>query len=378
LLDCRIGGDSPVMRPEEIQSIIDALLEQRTATLESFFNSHGLLDAFNRPGKYWGREKKVNEALGEADRQGRREEILLAARARFEPSGATQAPRTPESLLKDLIDDAHALEPGDADSGETLLSRARMVVEQLFGRTNYWANLNNVHFRESGTRQRLAGMTSAEVWDDAHRKLLDVLNTALEHAQVFGIQEERATAASEEPREPTPSRNRRSVMVIHGRDSVARTAMFTFLRALGLEPIEWSQARMDTGSASPYVGEILEAAFNRAQGFVVLLTPDDEARLREDFLKDSDPPYERELTPQGRPNVLFEAGMAMGASSKRTVLVQIGNVRPFSDVGGRHVLHFDGSSTEDRQELAMRLITAGCEVSLTGTDWHTAGDFPEP
>lgn len=66
--------------------------------------------------------------------------------------------------------------------------------------------------------------------------------------------------------------------------------------------------------------------------------------------------------------------MAFGRHPDRTVLVQIGDMRPFSDVAGRHAVHFDGSA-EARSDLANRLSTAGCEVDLSGRDWLSEGDF---
>jgi hypothetical protein len=66
--------------------------------------------------------------------------------------------------------------------------------------------------------------------------------------------------------------------------------------------------------------------------------------------------------------------MAMGRDVRRTVLVQVGALRPFSDVGGRHILRLNNTSAR-RQDLAERLKTAGCDVDLTGRDWHTAGSF---
>jgi predicted nucleotide-binding protein len=169
-------------------------------------------------------------------------------------------------------------------------------------------------------------------------------------------------------------RDRRDVFVVHGRNLKARDSLFEFLRSINLHPIEWSQAILATGKPSPYVGEVLDAAFSMAQAVVVLMTPDDEARLREPFRKADDPPYESELTPQARPNVLFEAGMAMGRDPDRTVLVALGSLREFSDIGGRHLVRLDNSLAK-RQELAQRLRNAKCDVNLEGTDWHKTGDF---
>ena len=173
------------------------------------------------------------------------------------------------------------------------------------------------------------------------------------------------------PRPPTAARE---VFVVHGRNEQARTAMFDFLRVIGLHPLEWAEAVQATGRPGPYIGEVLKAAFSRAHAVVVLLTPDDEARLHGSLRGDNEPPHEVELSGQARPNVLFEAGMAMGRDEDRTVLVELGEMRPFSDIAGRHVIRLDNSS-QRRQELAQRLEAAGCPVNLAGTDWHTAGDF---
>jgi predicted nucleotide-binding protein len=169
----------------------------------------------------------------------------------------------------------------------------------------------------------------------------------------------------------------RDVFVIHGRDERLRTGMFDFLRSLGLNPMEWSRAVELTGKGAPYVGEILDAAFSNAQAVVVLFTPDDMVKLRPELCGPSEPVHETTLTPQARPNVLFESGMAMARQPNRTVMVEIGGLRPFSDVGGRHTIRMD-NSPKKRNELATRLRTAGCPVSLTGTDWQTAGDLTPP
>lgn len=171
-------------------------------------------------------------------------------------------------------------------------------------------------------------------------------------------------------------RDARSVFVVHGRNEPLRKSMFEFLRSIGLRPVEWTQAVQLTGSGSPYIGEVLDAAFEHAQAVIILLTPDEVAYLRPDVAgSDFDP--ESRPAMQARPNVLFEAGMAFGHNAKHTVLVEVGEMRAFSDVGGRHAIRLS-NEVSPRQALAQRLQTAGCDVDLSGTDWHSAGDFTPP
>ena len=168
--------------------------------------------------------------------------------------------------------------------------------------------------------------------------------------------------------------NPRSVFVIYGRNSKARRAVFDFLRSIGLTPLEWEQAIQATGKPTPYLGDVFEAIFSSAQAIVVLLTPDDLVYEREILRVPGDPRYEINPSPQARPNVLFEAGMAMGRHPERTILVELGQLRPFSNIAGRHVIKLNNSITR-RKDFALRLQLAGCPVDITGVDWHTVGDF---
>lgn len=201
------------------------------------------------------------------------------------------------------------------------------------------------------------------------------LDSVEEEIAEFWPSEAAATPEVRRAEDSSPGSTTR-VFVVHGRNTLLRDAMFAFLRAIHLQPLEWSQAARLTKKPSPYVGEILSAAFSHARAVVVLLTPDELASLRPEFLHPSDPPHERDPTGQARPNVLFEAGMAMGRHEDRTVMVEIGSLRPFSDLAGRHVIRLDNSS-QRRQDLAHRLEAAGCSLDLSGTDWHSAGDFSE-
>lgn len=164
------------------------------------------------------------------------------------------------------------------------------------------------------------------------------------------------------------------VLVVHGRNQHLRDDLFHILRAAGLEPIEWGEAIAMTRQAAPYIGQVLDAAFANAQAVVVLLTPDDEVRLAEEFWKEHEGSDERELRRQPRPNVLFEAGLAFGLHPERTTLVQVGDVKSFSDVAGRHIVHLD-DNPESRRDLLSRLEKSGCEVRWDRGDWLRVGRF---
>ncbi|MGO4615551.1 TIR domain-containing protein [Nocardia sp. 2TAF39] len=157
----------------------------------------------------------------------------------------------------------------------------------------------------------------------------------------------------------------RKVFVIYGRNRAARAEVFTFLRALGLEPIEWETAVRMTGQASPYVGEVLTEGFKAAQAVVVLQTPDDVVYLDGDLCDPDDPDGESQAQGQPRQNVFYEAGMAMAVSPARTVIVEFGRVKKFSDISGRHLVRLD-NTPEKRQTLATRLRDGAVRSTWTG------------
>lgn len=173
---------------------------------------------------------------------------------------------------------------------------------------------------------------------------------------------------------PVPPADDATVFVVHGRNEALRAGFFAFLRALGLNPLEWSEAVRGTGVASPYIGNVLSSAFSRARAVVGLLTPDDEVRLAAALAAPDEEPFETTVQLQARPNVLFEAGLAFGHHPDRTLLVQVGRVKPFSDIAGRHLVRLDNSAAK-RTDVADRLESAGCAVNRSGRDWLSAGDF---
>jgi hypothetical protein len=172
-----------------------------------------------------------------------------------------------------------------------------------------------------------------------------------------------------------PVNKSRRVMVIYGRNTEANKALFSFLYSIGLDPIEWEEAIAMTGEGSPYIGNVLDHAFDNAQAALVFLTGDDVARLGRRYHTLHDPPEEKRLTPQARPNVVFEMGMAFGRYPERTIIVALGHTRPLSDTVGRHIIHLSNSAAS-RKKVAERLKVAGCSVNVEHKeDWLTTGDF---
>ena len=164
------------------------------------------------------------------------------------------------------------------------------------------------------------------------------------------------------------------IWVVYGRNDRIRKSLFEFLHSIGLQPIEWNSALAATRKGSPHIAEVLDAGFSNAVATVVLFTPDDEAKLKDEFIKQSDSRFERNLTGQPRPNVIFEAGMAFGRHPEKTIIVHVGKIRPISDLSGRHLTHFS-DSFESRHQLIVKLRSVGCPVDDTGDGWHDAGSF---
>jgi predicted nucleotide-binding protein len=169
-----------------------------------------------------------------------------------------------------------------------------------------------------------------------------------------------------------PTKNN-TLFVVHGRDTKLNGDMFGLLRALGLNPIEWSKAVAKTKGNNPDIDKIIGGQMKSVQGIVVLISPDEQAKLKARFC-DPAVPAERTLQDQARPNVLFEAGWALGAYPDKTLLVRVGNTRAISDLGGKHVMKLSNSAAS-RKELAQRLKKMKFKVDMDGTSWLTEFDF---
>ena len=164
----------------------------------------------------------------------------------------------------------------------------------------------------------------------------------------------------------------KKVFIVHGRYEEARRAVTELLRALGLEVIEWGHAVALAKSASPYNGEVVDAAFAEAAAIVVVYAGEDRAVPQASLGDDAG-------GLQPRPNVLIETGMALQKDRSRTVIVELGVSRLASDLAGVNTVRLEGARPADfvrfRKRIADRVRAAGCDVSMEGDDWLEAGDF---
>jgi predicted nucleotide-binding protein len=240
---------------------------------------------------------------------------------------------------------------------------------------NYTTTQINSLLRSLGITKGLEQMASSKrVYARERLAVLDD-ERLLQLADELGIAVPEKRRKTQEPAPAMSKASSRTVFVIHGRNERLRAEFFSFLRAAGLDPLEWSEAVQLTGKAAPYIGEVLDHAFEQAAAVVVLLSPDDVVRLSPELLSPSDDSEEREDRLQPRPNVIFEAGMAFGRNPEHTLIVSVGNPKQFSDVAGRHAIRLN-NSPERRLDLLGRLEAVGCGVrSRDRRDWLKVGDF---
>jgi predicted nucleotide-binding protein len=225
-------------------------------------------------------------------------------------------------------------------------------------------------------RTHAAVPAAGPVWSDSDFQMRSGYYVTTEGRQMvdlFRRQKEHGTPsqASEHEKAEDPAR----VMVVHGRDTRTRDDLFKLLEALSLKPIGWTEAVTATGTASPYNADAVNAAFGIAQAAVVLFTPDERVRLRED-LRDPNNPSEAEWAWQPRPNVFYEGGIAFTSHPKQTVIIEHGRPNVPTDLHGRNAVRTE--NPEWRKDFAERLRSAGCPVKTDGTEWLNAGDFELP
>jgi predicted nucleotide-binding protein len=192
----------------------------------------------------------------------------------------------------------------------------------------------------------------------------------VDHTHDLLFAQETSPAGSEVPAKTQA--DPKKVFIIHGRNMAAAKEIGRYLRALGLEPINFGELRGKM-KGTPTVADIISRGMEEAQGVLALFTGDEWAVLRPEHRQDHDRGAQLSRW-QARPNVLFEAGMAFGRDRERVVFVLLGQVELFTDVEGIHVLRPNNDASGARDILRRTLSSMGCAIN-DSSQWMTEGDF---
>ncbi len=139
------------------------------------------------------------------------------------------------------------------------------------------------------------------------------------------------------------------VFVVHGRDDSTRQAVARFIEKLDLEPVILDE-QADKGRT---IIEKFEQEADEVRFAVILLTPDDEGRLRSE---------EAELKPRARQNVIFELGYFRRAlGPNRVCALKKGEVETPSDYDGVIYIPLDDAGGW-KMGLIRELKAAGFDV----------------
>lgn len=184
------------------------------------------------------------------------------------------------------------------------------------------------------------------------------------------------SASPSQPRDSTVQsmRDTRSVFIIYGRNVRISGELSKFLLSVGLRPLTFQEARRMAG-AQPSVYEVVKCGVSSAQAVIALFTPDEWVSLAPEFRSPTDRPQEVSRW-HARPNVPFEAGLAMGLNPDGTILATFGPVEMPSDIAGLHQFRLSNEASS-RHNLMLLLERLGCAVNRDGTHHlgPEAGDF---
>lgn len=151
----------------------------------------------------------------------------------------------------------------------------------------------------------------------------------------------------------------RDVFIVHGRNLKAVNIMATFLRAIGLRHLSLPHVATRLGASAPHTWNLVYAGLAMAQAIIVLLTGDEIALLSPHLAGRGTP----DVRWQARPNVLLEAGIALGMYTHRTILVcRSPDLLP-SDLAGHLAITVEG--VDWRDALIGRLESARCRIKRT-------------
>ncbi|RJO61704.1 hypothetical protein C4544_02010 [candidate division WS5 bacterium] len=175
-------------------------------------------------------------------------------------------------------------------------------------------------------------------------------------------------------RKKTTNAKGKCIFVVHGRNIKLRKAMFDFLKAIGLEPMDWDTLRKLTGQGAPTTLDVVRTGMSKAYAILVIWSPEERVHLLPSFWGTHTRNSDRKYYNQPRPNVILEAGMAISLKPDKVIFVHLGEVRDVSDLDGLNVIKWDNDLI-DRNALMRSLESIGCNVQLSDDSWKSVGNF---
>src|SRR5687767_6678324 len=130
------------------------------------------------------------------------------------------------------------------------------------------------------------------------------------------------------------ARNKPTAFIVHGQDVRLRLELEKFLRGVGFEILLFHAATSGEDQIDAVLRNVMNGV-SRADVVIVLFTPEEQASFHD--------PETGQYVPktktgedmggwQPRPNVIFEAGVAVVRARRKTILAKIGSVRIISDL----------------------------------------------
>ncbi len=165
----------------------------------------------------------------------------------------------------------------------------------------------------------------------------------------------------------------KQIFIIHGHDAPALDTLIRFIKSLGLKHLAFEKVADDLDDANPFIADVVRAGIERADAVLALFTPDEQAALYSSESRNL--PGRDKTRWQARPNVIFEAGVALGIAEKKTILVTLGsNIGLFSDISGMHFI--DLTTPNAKERLRRRLSRVLGTTLKPNRSWRkTSNEF---
>jgi hypothetical protein len=170
-----------------------------------------------------------------------------------------------------------------------------------------------------------------------------------------------------------------TAFIIHGQDRRVREELEKFLKAVGFTILPFHAAAAGEAQVDAVLRNV-ESAVKQADVVIVLFTPEEHASFH-------DPETGRYVAStktgeqmggwQPRPNVIFEAGIAVASAKEKTILLRIGSVRVSSDLAGLMFVDLDADNAKDVLLNRLRDKVKDLRVEAAPADNHP-GDFRVP